>query len=88
MQLAVGAHTRNVEKMLAQDAASVRAINGKFLEGDRFIHIESSSESQNLDLLLSHRERKLSALIPSLSAILGRSPSVSVEGIAIVENQR
>lgn len=88
MQLALSAHSRNMEALTAQDNASVRAIAGEFQEGDEFIEIESSGDSQNLDLLVTHRESQLRNLIPSLSSILGRQALISVDGVAVIENQR
>lgn len=88
MQLALSSHFRNMEVIVAQDDASVRAIAGEFLEGDEFIEIESSGDGQNLDLLVTHRERQLRNLIPSLSSILGRQAVISVDGLAVIENQR
>lgn len=88
MQLALSTHSRNLEALIAQDDASVRAIAGDFQEDDEFIEIESSGDGQNLDLLITHRERQLRNLIPSLTAILGRQALISVDGVAVVENQR
>lgn len=88
MQIAATSHLRNIEKMHAQNLVSVRAISGNFRDADQFIHIDSSGDRQNLDLLVTHRERGVLAFLPSLAQILGRAPSISVEGIAIVENQR
>ena len=88
MQLALSSHSRNMEAVFAQDDASVRAIAGEFQEGDEFIEIESSGDGQNLDLLVTRRESQLRNLIPSLSSILGRQAIISVEGVAIIENQR
>ena len=88
MQLALTSHSRNMEALFAQDDATVRAIAGQFQEGDQFIEIESSGDGQNLDLLVTHRERQLVKLIPSLSSILGRQARVSVEGVAVIEHHR
>lgn len=88
MQLALSSHSRNMEALFAQDDATVRAIAGQFQEGDQFIKIESSGESQNLDLLVTHQEHQLVKLIPSLSSILGRRALISVDGVAVIENRR
>jgi hypothetical protein len=88
MQLAISSHSRNMEALVAQDDASKRAIAGEFQEDDEFIEIESSGDGQNLDLLVTHRERQLRNLIPSLSSILGRQALISVDGVAVIENQR
>lgn len=88
MQIAVTAHSRNIEKMHAQDSASVRAISGEFSSGDQFIHIDSSGDGQNLDLLISHREKKLVSFLPNIERILGRSAQIAVDGFAVVENRR
>lgn len=88
MQLALSSHSRNMEALFTQDDASVRAITGKFQEGDEFIEIQSSGDNQKLDLLVTHRERNLRSLIPSLSAILGRQAVISVDGVAVIENRQ
>ena len=88
MQIAVTTHTRNIEKMHAQDGASVRGISGEFLAGDQFIHIDSSGDGQNLDLIISHREKSAISFLPNLERVLGRSAGIAVDGIAVVENRR
>jgi hypothetical protein len=88
MQLALSSHSRNMEALFAQDEASARAIAGQFQEGDEFIEIESSGDNQNIDLLVTHRERPIRNLIPSLSSIVGRQRLISVDGIAVIENRR
>ena len=88
MQLAISAHSRNMEKLLQQSVVSERAILGDFLDGDEFIHIESSGDDQELDLLVARREKPLISLIPSLPEILQRNPTLLVEGVAVIENRR
>ena len=88
MQLAISSHLRNMEKMNEQSNVSRRAISGEFSEGDEFIHIESSGDDQELDLLISQRKRSLISLIPSLPEILHRRPTLVVEGVAVIENRR
>lgn len=88
MQLSLATHSRNVERMKAQDGASVRAISGEFQESDNFIHIESSGDGQNLDLLITHRETGIADLLPGLLSGASSNREVSVDGIAIVENSR
>lgn len=87
-QISIAIQTRNLEQASAQSAASERAITGSFELNDTFIHIDSPDPNHNLDLLITHRKRSLSALVPGLSEILGRSPTVEVSGIAVIENQR
>ena len=85
-QLALTAHSRNIESNQAQNDASVRGISGVFNGSDRFLHMESSGDGQNLDLLITQREKSLISLIPTFSLLHGRM--ISVQGIAIVENRR
>ena len=59
-----------------------------FQDGDNFIHIESSGDSQNLDLLITHRTREIHDLLPGLLSGTSSGREVSVGGIAIVENSR
>lgn len=88
MQISLATHSRNVERMNVQNEASVRAISGDFQEGDNFIHIESSGDGQNLDLLITHREKGIKDLLPGFLSQVTSGRKVSVDGIAIVENNR
>ena len=85
-QLALAAHSRNIESNYAQNDASVRGISGKFISGDRFLHLESSGDGESLDLLITERKKSLLSLIPTFSLLKGRF--ISVHGMAIVENRR
>lgn len=85
-QLTFSVHSRNIESNDAQNDASVRGISGAFISGDRFIHLDSSGDGQNLDLLVTTREKPLISLIPILSLLNHRQ--ISMHGIAIVENRR
>jgi hypothetical protein len=76
-QIAAATHLRNSERITAQDEATKRAISGEFEPGDEFIHIDSSGDGQNLDLLITHRSRAITDLLP-----------VDLYGFAVVENQR
>jgi hypothetical protein len=87
-QLTVALHSRNMEKNSAQDEASVRAISGEFKDSDTYLHLYSPDPNQNLDFVISHRERNLPQLLPGLTSITGSLPRTDVSGIAIVENQR
>jgi hypothetical protein len=88
MQIAYTAHGRNVSKVFAQNEASRRAISGEFVAGDEFLHIESSGDSQNLDLLITHRNLNAGNLIPTLLNEGLARRNIDTAGIAIVENQR
>lgn len=88
MQISLATHSRNVERMKVQDEASVRAISGNFQEGDNFIHIDSSGDGQNLDLLITNREKGVRDLLPGFLRGVSSGREVSVDGIAIVENTR
>lgn len=87
-QLTIAVHGRNMEKVAAQDEASVRAVNGEFKDSDTYLHIYSPDPGQNLDFVISHRERSLPQLIPGFSQLTGSEMKSEVSGIAIVENQR
>ena len=87
-QIAIAAHARNITKISAQDQASVRAISGEFEDSDEFIHIDSSGESQNLDLLIARQSGSITNLIPTLLDAGDSLSAIEVTGIAIVENQR
>jgi len=87
-QLTIAIHSRNMEKISAQDDASVRAISGEFKDSDTYLHIYSPDPHQNLDFVISHRQKTLPELFPGLSRLTGSRFHTDVSGIAIVENQR
>ncbi len=80
-QINVTIHARNMEKVVVQDQASQRALTGDFEETDQFLSIYSPDPHQDLDLVVTTRER----YVPR---IFGDEHQVQVTGIAIVENQR
>ena len=88
MQIATAAHLRNSERISAQDEAITRGISGNFESDDEFIHIDSSGDGQNLDLLVIHHSHNLTNLIPDFLAGVSGSRAIDVYGLAIVENQR
>jgi hypothetical protein len=88
LQIATSVHIRNSEKNLVQDNATRRAISGEFEMGDEFIHIDSSGDGQNLDLLVTHQSRSITDLLPSFLEGASSDREVDIYGIAIVENQR
>ena len=87
-QVTVTIHARNIGKIVAQDAASSRALSGKFLDGDTFLHINSPDHNQNLDLIISHARSSVPSIFPGIQEALGRNPNIDVTGIAVIENQR
>ena len=88
IQISLAIHARNIGRVEAQNNASVRAISGEFQENDNFIHIESSGDNQNLDLLVTHSDRTFQNLIPGFLTGASSVKKVGIEGIAIVENSR
>ena len=87
-QMAYVAHARNVARNEIQNQASVRAISSKFGAGDRLIHIDSSGDGQNLNLLVAEKSGSLLNFLPNLMGISANQRVVGVNGIAIVENSR
>ena len=87
-QIASATYLRNSERMNAQDQATTRAISGDFENKDEFIHIESSGDGQNLDLLVVHRSRSIADLLPYFLGGTTRNRNVDLYGFAVVENQR
>ena len=87
-QLATAVHLRNMERIGAQDSATTRAISGEFAPGDEFIHIDSSGDGQNLDLLVTHASTSIKDLIPSFLSGNSGNRKVELYGLALVENQR
>ena len=88
MQISIAVHDRNIQRISAQDEASKRAISGSFEYGDEFVHIESSGDGQNLDLVIVRKENNLTDLIPNFLDGVSSAKSIEVEGFAVVENQR
>ena len=88
IQLSLSTHSRNLAKMKAQDQASVRAISGHFLDSDSFLHIDSSGDGQNLDLIVTRKAVSIPNLLAGGLGVASSPRSVDVEGLAIVENQR
>ncbi len=88
MQIAIATHARNVQAMSAQGDASKRAISGSFQSGDEFIHIDSSGDGQNLDLLIVRRNQSLVDLLPTFLAGASGNREIDISGFAVVENQR
>lgn len=80
-QINVAIHSRNMEKVIAQDQASKKALTGDFEATDQFLPIYSPDSHQNLDLVVTTRES-------DVPRIFGEEYQVNVTGIAIVENQR
>jgi hypothetical protein len=88
MQISLAIHARNVGRIEAQNSASVRAISGEFESNDSFIHIESSGDGQNLDLLITRREATLLNLLPGFLTGSSSTREVDIGGVAVVENSR
>jgi hypothetical protein len=87
-QLATAVHTRNMERQTVQDQVTKRAISGVFSPDDEFLHIDSSGDGQNLDLLISRRSTSLTNLIPNFLGGVTEGRGIDLYGLAIVENQR
>jgi hypothetical protein len=88
MQISIAVHARNNLKITAQDEASKRAIQGTFEAGDEFMHIDSSGDGQNLDLLIVRKKSELVNLLPSFLGGEKGPHQLGVQGFAVIENQR
>ena len=88
IQISYAAHARNVERVAVQDGASKRAISGTFNDSDQFIHIESSGDGQNLDLLVASNSVGLQDLLPGFLGGVSSERRVEISGFAVVENLR
>jgi hypothetical protein len=86
-QIASATHLRNISRVIAQDEASQRGISGEFLPTDEFIHIDSSGDGQNLDLVVTRERREVPWFLPG-SLQITPPGQLEVSGIATVENQR
>ena len=88
LQLATAVHARNNAVMDAQADAMTRAISGEFVRGDQFIHIDTSGDGQNLDLLITSRRLSLVDLLPGFLSGQSSNREIDLHGLAIIENQR
>ena len=88
IQLATAVHARNIASMSAQADATRRAISGEFMSGDQFIHIDTSGDGQNLDLLITSRRMSLVDLLPGFLSGQSSKREINLHGLAIIENQR
>lgn len=87
-QLSTTVHSRNSMRADVQSAATAKAISGDFEVGDEFIHIDTSGDGQNLDLLVTQQRMKLDDLLPGFLGGHTSQREVYLHGLAIVENQR
>jgi len=87
-QLATAVHARNNRAIEAQADATSRAISGEFIGGDQFIHIDTSGDDQNLDLLVSSRRLSVVDLLPGFLSGKSSNHEIHLHGLAVVENQR
>lgn len=87
-QLAYVAHARNLARTDIQNQASIRAISGKQSQSDRLIHIDSSGDGQNLELLVTKKSGSLLNFLPDLPGISSSEKGLGVNGIAILESTR
>jgi hypothetical protein len=88
MQISIAVHQRNIVKISVQDEASKRAISGSFEYGDEFMHIDSSGDNQNLDLVIVRRESRFIDLVSHFLEVGGNAGVLKVNGFAVIENQR
>jgi hypothetical protein len=88
LQLSIAVHARNSTLISAQAEATSKALSGEFDAGDQFIHIDSSGDGQNLDLIVIVRRAKLADLIPGFLGGYSARREVNLHGVAVVENQR
>jgi hypothetical protein len=87
-QLATAVHLRNTKTIEAQADATSRAISGEFEGGDEFIHIDTSGDGQNLDLLVTSRRTGLVDFLPGFLSGKSSNREIYLHGLAILENQR
>jgi hypothetical protein len=88
MQLATTVHARNTTLLEAQADATRRAISGEFVSGDEFIHIDTSGDGQNLDLLVTSRRMSVMDLLPGFLSGQSSRREINLHGLSIIENQR
>jgi hypothetical protein len=87
-QLTTAVHARNSALMSAQADATTRALSGEFEVGDEFIHIDTSGDGQNLDLLVTARRANVADLLLGFLGGYSSKREINLHGLAIVENGR
>lgn len=87
-QLATAVHARNTKAIEAQADATSKAISGEFDPEDQFIHIDTSGDGQNLDLVVTSRRVRLVDFLPGFLSGGSSNREINLHGLAIVENQR
>lgn len=86
IELIVAVNYRNLDLTYAQSAASTEAISGVVRNSDEVISFSSPHSFDELQLVISHRTRRLPRLIPSLPFLNGvGTPSTDVSGFAVME---
>ena len=83
VQLIVATNIRNAEMALAQGEASARAISHQYQLSDEVLEIGGRIEK--IQVLITHRVRRLPQLVPGLVGLFGGSPVTDVVGIAVIE---
>jgi hypothetical protein len=88
IQLILAIGMRNADSLTASDQASTRAISGIFSKTDIEQKLSSPDRFSNISILITTQSRKIPALVPGLTALLGRDLETDVQGIAVIENTR
>jgi hypothetical protein len=83
VHLIVATNIRNAEMALAQGEASARAISHQYQLSDEVLEIGGRIEK--IQVLITHRVRRLPQLVPGLVGLFGGSPATDVVGIAVIE---
>ena len=84
-QIIVAINFKSISHALVQSEATQQAITGRINEGDRTHRIDLYNDIQ---LLVIERVQKIPSIIPGLAQILGRAPSVNINGVAVIEGSK
>ena len=84
-QIIIAINFKSIDHALIQSEATQKAISNQVNQEDRIHRIDLYND---IRLLVITRVREIPTLIPGLVEFLGRTPSISMKGTAIIEETR
>ena len=84
-QIIIAINFKNIDHALVQSEATQQAIVGQVKQDDRVHRIDLYND---IRLLVIQRVQQIPSILPGLAQILGRTPAIDVNGVAIIEEPR
>lgn len=84
-QIIIAINFKSIDHALVQSEATQQAIAGEVNQGDRVHRIDLYND---IRLLVIERVQQIPSIIPGLAQILGRTPAIDLNGVAIIEEPR